>query len=186
MSDTLRLLRAAQSGDRESLESLYARHQGRLSAFICACMHPALVLRVAPEDVLQETLLESARKIAQFEPRGPASFYRWLIEIARFKIAEAERAGQALKRSLERPLDGALAASQTSVSACAVRSERADLVQQALAALPERQAEAVKLRYLAGLSLAETAARLGTSEAAIKALVGRGLAELATRIADSS
>jgi RNA polymerase sigma-70 factor (ECF subfamily) len=52
----------------------------------------------------------------------------------------------------------------------------------ALLALPERQAEAVRCRYLEGLSLAETAERLECSEPAVKALVCRGLADLAGRV----
>ena len=48
----------------------------------------------------------------------------------------------------------------------------------ALAGLPDRQGEAVRLRDLEGLSLAETATRLETSESAVKALVGRGLTTL--------
>ncbi|MBI1851542.1 MAG: sigma-70 family RNA polymerase sigma factor [Planctomycetes bacterium] len=185
MSKTQRLIESARAGDRAAVDSLYARHQGRLLAFIRMQMSPALARSVAPEDVLQETHLESARKIGEFEPRGPASFYRWLVEIARFKISEAERAQRARKRSLESPLEDDLHASQTSPSGRAMRSECALLVRDAIAALPDGQADAVRLRYLEGLTIAETSQRLARSEAAVKALVSRGLEALARRISDT-
>ena len=185
MSETVRLLESARAGDREALERVYTRHQGRLLHFIRASIFGTAV-RVSPEDILQETLLESARKIDAFEPRGPASFYRWLVGIARFKLAEANRAQRARKRSAEKQLDGSPAAAGTSPSGRAMRGERADNLRNALASLPERQADAVRLRYFEGLSVAESASHLHCSEAALKALVSRGLMDLAGRIRQES
>ena len=185
MSETARLLESARAGDRQALDSVYARHQGRLLHFIRASMS-GLAHRVSPEDILQETLLESARKIDAFEPRGPASFYRWLVGIARFKLAEAARSQRAKKRSSEEPLDRTPAANETSPSGRAIRGEQVGHLRDALASLPQRQADAVRLRYLEALSLAESASRLGCSEAAVKALVSRGLMELARRIHEES
>lgn len=180
---TTRLVELARDGDRDALAGLYSRHSGRLLAFIRAQMPVSVSRRLAPEDLLQETLLEAARKLDAFTPQGPASFYRWLVGIARFKIAEALRAGRAKKRAMVGALEIDPAASQTSPSGGAARAERAVHIQDALAALPERQAQAVRLRYLEGLSLAETAQSLDCSEGAVKALVARGLADLAERLA---
>lgn len=182
MNDTTRLVDAACAGDREALEALYAKHAGRLVAFIRSRMSDELAQRVSPEDVAQETLLESSRKIDAFVPQGGASFYRWLVGIARNKVLEANRARLARKRSIEGPLEIDLGASQTSPSGRAMRAESAVQLHHALAALPERQAEAVRCRYLEGLSLAETAERLQCSEPAVKALVSRGLQDLAGRV----
>jgi RNA polymerase sigma-70 factor (ECF subfamily) len=178
MSETSRLVDAACDGDRAALEALYARHEGRLLAFIRSRMSAELAARVSPEDVLQETLLESSRKIDAFDPQGGASFYRWLVGIARYKVSEANRARLAKKRALEAPLTADPAHSQTSPSGRAMRFESARALHAALAALPERQAEAVRLRYLEGASVAETAEQLACTESAAKALVTRGLAEL--------
>lgn len=181
MSDTTRLVDAACAGNRDALEVLYARHAGRLVAFIRSRMSDELAQRVSPEDVAQETLLESSRKIDAFVPEGGSSFYRWLVGIARNKVLEANRARLARKRS-EGPLEIDLAHSQTSPSGRAMRAEHALQLHQALTSLPERQAEAVRCRYLEGLSLAETAQRLECTEPAVKALVSRGLADLAGRV----
>jgi RNA polymerase sigma-70 factor (ECF subfamily) len=51
-------------------------------------------------------------------------------------------------------------------------------LQQALGRLDEAQREVVSLRFLAGLSLEETALALEKTEAAVKALQHRGLAAL--------
>lgn len=181
MNDTVRLLADARAGSREAFNALYARHRGRLLAFVAARMGPGLAGFVAPEDIVQETHLESARKIDSFAPEGTSSFYRWLVTIARFKLREADRARRAKKRA-HAPLAAEPAAAQTSPSGQLMRGERTGRLVDALAELPEVQAEAVRLRYLEGLTIAETAERLAKSPAAVKALVSRGLGALAARL----
>ncbi len=186
MSTTVRLLQEACAGDRFALDALYERHRGRLLAFVRAQMPAWLEQRLSSEDIVQETLLESARKIDTFEPRGPSSFYRWLVGIARFKLAEALRAAQAGKRALETGLDSAIPAEQTSLVGRVGRAERARRLREVLDSLPEDQARAVCLRYLEGLSIAEAAERLERSPAAVKALVSRGLLLLARKLLDEN
>lgn len=168
-----------------AIEELLESHRGRLLAFLQLAMSQALARRVAPEDILQETLLEATRKLGDFQSRGPSSFYAWLVAIARFKIAEAERALRADKRACEQPLELDPVQSGTSPSARAMRAERDGLLRAALDELPEAQAEALRLRYLEGLSLAEAAARMRRSEAAVKGLVTRAFAALAVRLEGS-
>lgn len=186
MSETLRLLEAARTGNREALNDLLARHRGRLLAFLRSEMSIALSRRLSADDVLQETLLEAARKIDAFEPRGPHGFYRWLVAIARFKVAEAERAQRALKRSREEALEEEPPGAGTSPSGRAARSERGERIREAIAALPEDQARAIRLRYLEGSTVAETAAKMGRSEPAVKALVTRGFEGLGRALGGAS
>ncbi len=183
MSETVQLLRAARRGDRKAVDALFARHRGRLLAFLQMHMRAALTRRVQPEDVLQETLLEAARKLDGFEPEGPASFYRWLVRIARFKVSEAERAWAARKRALETPLDGDPVQERTGASGLAVRAERAGRLREALEGLAQAQGEAIRLRYLEGLSTAETAERMERSEAAVKSVLSRGFEALRRSLA---
>ncbi len=185
MAETRRLLDEARGGDRAALDELFGRHRGRLYAFTRSAMGGASRGSVAAEDVLQETLLEASRKLGSFEDRGPSSFYRWLVAIARFKVREADRARRAGKRAIESPLGDDPAARDTSPSGRAMRRERAEILRDALAALPGEQGEAVRLRYLEALPVADVAARIGKSEGAVKALVARGLASLAENREDS-
>jgi RNA polymerase sigma-70 factor (ECF subfamily) len=179
--ETARLVQDARAGSREALDALYERHRGRLLAFAASRMTPALASFVSPEDIVQEAHLESARKIETFEPSDGAAFYRWLVKIAAFKISEANRQRQAKKRAAG-PLEREPESPDTSPSGRVARDERHERLREALAALPDAQAEAVRLRYLEGLSVAEAAARLERTEGAVKALVTRGLAALAARL----
>jgi RNA polymerase sigma-70 factor (ECF subfamily) len=161
---------------------LFDSHRGRLTAFVAARMPPLLARAVPPEDIVQETFLEATRRYEEFEPTGPSAFYRWLVAIARYKIAEAVRARRAKKRAVLTPMEMEPTGNQTSPSGRAIRAERAGLVANAIDALPPDQARAVRLRYLEGLSVAETADRLDRSPAAVKMLVSRGLAALADEV----
>ncbi len=185
MPDTGRLLQQAREGDRDAQDALFARHRRRLVAFVRARSPAELVRSLSPEDIVQETHLEAVRKLDTFEDRGPASFYCWLVAIARFKLAEAVRARQALKRSRETALPEDAPSTDTSPSGGAEKAERAARLRDALADLPGDQGEALRLRYLEGLSVAETAGRLGKSEGAVKMLVSRGLAILAEGLGPS-
>lgn len=75
---------------------------------------------------------------------------------------------QAKKRAAERPLEHSVPGAVTSPSGRAMRAEGALRIEEALADLPERQAEAVRLRYLEGLSVAETCERMDCTEPAVK------------------
>ena len=110
---------------------------------------------------------------------GREKVYRWLTRIAGFKLKEAERHRHAKKRGRPERLDREPPAQQTSVAGRVGEGERARQIARAIAQLPETQGRAVRLRYLQGLTLAETALRLDRSEAAIKGLVSRGLSTLA-------
>ena len=68
--------------------------------------------------------------------------------------------------------------STTSPSRRVMREEAALAMLDALAQLPENQAEAVRLRYMEGLSLAEICERMGKTEMAAAGLLKRGLRKL--------
>lgn len=185
MGDTQRLLRDAQGGDPVAFDALLDRHRGRLAAFVASRMYPALRSYVEPDDIVQETHVEAARKITEFVDGTPQAFYVWLVRIAEFKLKEADRRRRARKRGNPAPLETEPVSLQTSIAGRASRGEHALRIAAALEGLPENQAAAVRLRYLQGLSVAETAERLDTTPAAVKALVARGLAQLAGRLRSS-
>lgn len=179
MSDTLQLLHEAKAGSSRAFNALFQRHRARLRALVASRMSHGLRAYADAEDIVQEAYLEAARKFADFTPEVPQAFYRWLTRIAGFKLKEAERHRRAKKRGQPDPLERDPPAQQTSVAGRVGEGERARRVAQALERLPAAQAEAVRLRYLQGLTLAETALRLERSESAVKALVSRGLSALA-------
>jgi RNA polymerase sigma-70 factor (ECF subfamily) len=142
-------------------------------------------------DVVQQTLLEAYQGLAQFRGQSIAQQAAWLRQILARNLANAGRdLGRAKRdvgreRSLEAALDesasrleGWLVADQSSPSQQAVRHERALRLSEVLATLPEAQREAVVLRHLQGLSLAEIGDRLGCKPTAVTGLLHRGLKNL--------
>lgn len=82
----------------------------------------------------------------------------------------------AAKHPDERPPD------EPSAESGALRAAAGDAVIAALRTLPERQREALVLRYYAGLSEAEIAAAMKVSRGAVKSHTSRGMAALRSRL----
>jgi RNA polymerase sigma factor (sigma-70 family) len=71
---------------------------------------------------------------------------------------------------------------EPSAESGAMRAAAGDAVVAALRTLPDRQREALVLRYYAGLSEAEIAAAMKVSRGAVKSHTSRGMAALRTRL----
>jgi RNA polymerase sigma-70 factor (ECF subfamily) len=142
-------------------------------------------------DVVQQTLLEAHVAAGQFRGQSPGEQAAWIRQILARNLANAvrdlgrqkrdagrERSLNAMLDESAASLDGWLAAEQSSPSAQAQRHERAVLLAEALAKLPEHQREAVILRHFENLSLADIATRLDCTTAAVTGLLHRGLKNL--------
>ena len=154
-------------------------------------LDPRLKGKLDASDVVQQTLLEAHQGMGQFRGRSVAEQAAWLRQILARNLANAVRDLGRAKRDVarERSLDAALdqsasrleawlAAEQSSPSQRVERHERAVLLAEALATLPETQREAVVLRHWHGWSLAEIASHLGTTTAGVTGLLHRGLKKL--------
>jgi RNA polymerase sigma-70 factor (sigma-E family) len=135
--------------------------------------------RAAAEDLLQLTLLRTAGRwrVAREAPEPYAR--RVLVNLAR------DRHRRMARRVTERPLEEAWAARSDGLSrdhadAVAGREE----VVGALARLPVDQREVLVLRFYADLSVAETAAAIGTSEGTVKSRTSRALARMRELLGD--
>src|SRR5262245_24069354 len=80
--DTDALLARATAGDPEAAQQLLARHRGRLGRMVAVRLDCRLAARVDPSDVVQEALMDAARKLPDYLRRRPLPFYPWLREIA--------------------------------------------------------------------------------------------------------
>jgi RNA polymerase sigma-70 factor (ECF subfamily) len=83
----------------------------------------------------------------------------------------------ALEQSSAR-LDAWLVAEQSSPSRLVERQEQSVRLAAALARLPDKQRQAVELRHLQGLTLAEVAAEMDTTKTAVVGLLHRGVEKL--------
>jgi RNA polymerase sigma-70 factor (ECF subfamily) len=164
-----------------------------------ARLDPRLRGRLAPSDVVQQTLLEAHRDAAQFHGHTDVEQAAWLRQILARNLANAvrdhtrDRRDVHRERSLQAALDHSsarleafLAIDQSSPSQHADRDEQLRRLATALATLPDDQRDAVELRHLHGLPLAQIAVRLERSPAAVAGLLHRGLARLRTVLEDTS
>jgi RNA polymerase sigma-70 factor (ECF subfamily) len=177
----VQLLERARAGERDALELLVERYQGRVYRFglkMCRDSEDA-------KDVLQDTLLAAARGVRDF--RGASSFSTWLYTIARsFCLKKRRRSKFAPQEA--RSLDTDAGASQLVDSAqlpddaLAHRQvERA--LEDAIAALAPKYREVLLLRDVEGLTAPEVAEVLGLSVQAVKSRLHRARLSVREQIA---
>jgi len=125
------------------------------------------------EDLVQETLIAIHTRRATYD--GVRPFTAWMYALARYKLADLLRRGQA-----EISLDGFedILSGGDFESAAAARMD----VEALLASLPAKQARVIRETKLEGLSVAEAAAQEGLTVADVKVSVHRGLKQLALRL----
>jgi RNA polymerase sigma-70 factor (ECF subfamily) len=181
--DGERLLAGAVAGEEWALTVLYRRHQPALVRFLSGLAGPEA------EDLAAEAWIDAARALSSFE--GDEGAFRSLL----FTIARRRAVDHARARSRRRteptdpdrlPEPGAGSSVTGSDPAeLAIDSDSAEAAARRIAALlPREQAEVILLRVVAGLSVAETAAVVGRSPAAVSVLQSRGLQRLARRLGD--
>lgn len=159
-------------------------------------MDPHLRGKLDPSDVVQETLVKAHRNFDQFRGQTEAELAGWLRRILANSLIDAARKYQrevSVSRPLNETLDESaarleawLAADQSTPSAEIDRQEQLLGLAAALAQLPEDQRQAVELHHLKDCSVAEAAAALGKTEAAVAGLLRRGLKRLRELLAETS
>lgn len=124
------------------------------------------------EDLVAETFLAAFRAARAYRGTGPVK--AWLVGIARRKAADARR-GKRVQLDLDAAAD--LADPIRTDDLALQRVELARVLAMTDRLAPDR-AEALRLRFFAGLECAEIAPLMGRSEAAVKMLVHRALTDL--------
>lgn len=191
------LLSRAIGGDGVALECLLVPYQSRLLSRLSRRLPPALRNWVSPEDLLQDTYVEVFRHIRTFVPRGRGAFVRWLIMVADGRLIHAIRRHATAKRGGGRagldvmvggssalPLLELLEVDTHTPSRSAAGREVAAEIERALAEIRTDYREAVRLRFLEGLSAQEVAGRMGRTEWSVHKLCNRGLRELRHALGD--
>lgn len=167
----------AQAGDESAYRQALRLMADRLRSFFARRMPGALH---DVEDLVQETLLALHLQRGTYDASVPVS--AWLHGIARHKLVDLWRRQGRSDRLFESINDLPEALHPTSSSEAAVQRD----LNLLLETLPARQRQAILDTKIEGLSVAEAAARAGTSESAIKVSVHRGLKRLAELIRGSS
>ena len=185
--------RIDRSGYLGQLLELYANYLRVLAA---SNIGRRLRARVSPSDVVQETFFEAHRDFAKFNGHTEREFMAWLRRILVNNLARLverhlqadkrdvrrEVSLQAVRKSVERStmrLESVIADRRmASPSSLCIRQERAVLLANELAALPDDYRDVLVLRNLEGLSFGEVADRMGRSAGAVRMLWLRALENL--------
>jgi RNA polymerase sigma-70 factor, ECF subfamily len=178
------LVRAAQAGELAAFEELAARHERRIYALAFRILqnpHDA-------EDVTQQAFLNAVEHLASF--RGEASFATWIGRIATFAALKVIRKRKGLDTvSLEAatepredydsiPHPEYIADWRQSPEQLVEQNETRRLLDDALAQLDEKHRLVFVLRDVEGMSVKDTAAALGLSEANVKVRLLRARLQL--------
>ncbi len=167
------LLTLAQQGDGEAFGQIYDAYVGQVYRYL----YYRVGSQPLAEDLTSETFLRALRRIDSFTWQG-RDICAWFITIARNLVTDHYKSSRfRLEVSTADMLDADRADD-------GIEQEVLDnLDNQALLAavrqLKPEQQECVVLRFLQGLSVAETAAVMGRSDGAIKQLQLRAVRALA-------
>lgn len=182
---TDQLLQRAIAGEAEALGPLLDRFRPLLRARARESLPAPLLARIDESDVVQQTCLLVLRQFEQLRGRSVGEFVAWLLQVHQHNLLNmVEHHRGTAKRNVDREQPGEQNAAAnipgqlTSPSQKAVRGERRQQLEQAIANLPDGQCEAVRMRFLEEASLAEIAHRMGRSEEAVAGLLKRGIAQL--------
>lgn len=178
---TAALLDRHRSGDAQALGELFMLHRERLWRMLVVRLDRRLARRVTPDDVLQETFLDVARRIGEFLAAPRVPFYVWLrfLAVQRMQMIQrahlgARRRDAALEVALPQgepfasseSLAGHLVSRMTSPSQAAIRHELQARLRAVLDEMDPLDREVLALRHFEELNNNEVAQVLGISKEA--------------------
>ncbi len=174
------LVERAQSGEAEAFGCLYDHYSDTVYRYI----YYRVGGRATAEDLTSETFLRALRRIGTFTWQG-RDFGAWLVTIARNLVADHFKSS---RFRLEVTTGEMLDANEVERSPedSVLESLANSALLEAVRRLNPQQQECVTLRFLQGLSVAETARVMGKNEGAIKTLQYRAVRTLARLLPDDA
>ncbi len=178
------LLNELRAGQADAFRKLVELHQRKVINICYRFVHD----QAEAEDLAQETFIEVHRSIRRF--KGKSSLSTWIHSIAVSKSLDLirhqsrEKRGGKLRALLR--LDDAASNIPAPDSAqpdeVLKQRERRQVLQQALAALPEKQHIAFVLSKYDGLTYQEIAETMGTTVSSVESLIHRAKSNLQKRL----
>jgi RNA polymerase sigma-70 factor, ECF subfamily len=168
------VVRRAQSGDSDAFGELYDRYVDVVYRYVQYRVSSTALA----EDLTSETFLRALRRITSYTWQG-RDFGAWLVTIARNLIADHYKSGRyrmevATSDLVEAGADRSEEGPEGEVLAGLTNAALLEAVKK----LNSEQQECIALRFLQGMSVAETAQIMGKNEGAIKALQYRAVKSL--------
>jgi RNA polymerase sigma-70 factor (TIGR02952 family) len=171
--DVWHLVAQAQAGDAEAFGRLYDHYVTMVHRYV----YYRVGDRATAEDVTSETFVRALRRIDSLSFQG-RDVGAWLVTIARNIVLDHVKSSRfrlEVTTADMRDADRVTAGPEDTVLQSMTNAELLAGVQQ----LSAEQRECVALRFLQGLSVAETAAAMGKKDGAVKALQHRAVRRLA-------
>jgi RNA polymerase sigma-70 factor (ECF subfamily) len=172
-ASTVDLVRRAQTGDSDAFGQLYDRYVTGVYRF---CYYRTSSTQLA-EDLTSETFLRALRAIGSFRWQG-RDFGAWLTTIARNLVTDHYKSGRARLETVSDQLPESTEVAPGPEDLTQIRLTH-EVLAKALHRLPDEQRDCVVMRFLQGLSIAETAEALERSGGAVKQLQLRAVRNLA-------
>jgi RNA polymerase sigma-70 factor, ECF subfamily len=167
------LVELARQGDADAFGLLYDHYQSSVYRFLFYRTRSSTLA----EDLTSETFFRALRSMNNFRWQGK-DFGAWLMTIARNLATDHFKAGRTRLELTTEDMglhDDATDGPEPTVLAGLTN----EILLRALTELPAEQRDCLVMRFLQGMSIAETAAVLGRSDGAVKQLQLRGVRNLA-------
>ena len=166
------LLHAVARGDEAALARLYDGYRVVLFGLLVRILNS----REEAEDILQDVFIQVWRRAKDFDEKRGRPF-TWLVTLARSRAIDRLRLLGARQRlavaaEQERTDETSDALSDT------IRLTQREIVQRALAELPEEQRHTLVLAYFDGLTQSEIATKLGAPLGTVKTRMRSGMMKL--------
>jgi RNA polymerase sigma-70 factor (ECF subfamily) len=182
----------ARQGNRDALGRLLDTCRRYLLLVANQELHAALHPKVAPSDIVQDTLMEAGRDFPRFQGATQEELLGWLRGILRNNVANVHRHFETDKRqvALEVPLaetplvelrDRILDPAE-SPSGVALARERDEQLERAMQQLPEHYRQVLLWHATDGLTFVQIAAKLGNTADAARKQWARAVEELGKRL----
>ena len=168
----IELLYAIARGDEMALGRLYDRYRVILFGLLVRILNS----REEAEDVLQEVMLQVWRRAGDFD-QGRGRPFTWLVTLARSRAIDRLRLLAARQRLADSAARNAPDEASDAVKDT-LHAEQREIVQRALAELPEEQTRILMLAYFEGLTQSEIATKLTTPLGTVKTRMRSGMIKL--------
>ena len=196
-SDVEVLICCARGGCADSLGRLLELYRRYLSLVAQLQLSDGMIqAKLSPSDVVQETFMYANQAFPNFAGCSEGELIAWLRSILASQLAMQQRHFRTQRRNvnLERQLEFELEGSSTmlsgmidrgkSPSQSAVRRERAVILADALAHLPDDYRDVLVLRHLRGQTFPEVARQMDRSLDSVKGLWQRAVKQLREQLGD--
>ncbi len=189
------LLQRGLNGEADAVGQLLELHRPYLHLLADRSLQGDIRTRIGASDIVQQTCLAAIKGFGDLNGNSPHQFLAWLRTVHQRQIIDCLRAhGLTAKRAVAReqapdgglPIEGGIDPLASSPSQRLLAEEDAVMLARALEQLTESQREAVRWKYLEGLTLTEVAETMATTKFSVVGLLNRGLKKLRAILQDET